>query len=171
MVGDAYSKGLKPSHLNQAWMELGATICTPKNPKCELCPISKGCAAFKTGTVLKYPEKKKRAAKVRVEERRHAWLITGKSPQILFSRIPEGQWRAGLWDLPPQAPKKGKRIGRVESKHIVTNHEIIRTTEVWELQKSSTRVTGKWDSFHSPKLPLGSAPKKVLQLIRERFFS
>ncbi len=40
--------GINPSDFNQALMDLGATICRPKNPKCEICPISNSCIAFQT---------------------------------------------------------------------------------------------------------------------------
>lgn len=171
MVSDAYASKLRPSDLNQAWMELGATLCTPKNPKCESCPIQNGCQAFKASEVSNYPEKKKRAAKVQVKEKRHAWILSsGKKSQVLFSRIPEGEWRAGLWDLPTIRPKSGKKIGTIQTKHVVTNHEILRTTEVWVVVSSQFGKSGEWDSFDAPKLPLGSAPKKVLQAIREKFF-
>jgi A/G-specific adenine glycosylase len=36
----------KPGAWNQALMELGATVCTPKNPKCEECPLNEECLAF-----------------------------------------------------------------------------------------------------------------------------
>lgn len=174
MIASAFSKGLRPSDLNQAWMELGATTCAPKNPKCEVCPIARGCGARAKGEVALYPEKKKRAEKVLVKEKRFAWISRGKEDsEILFARIPEGEWRAGLWDLMESAPKRGKRLGSVESKHVVTKHQILRTTEVWEFTRKNAPKTGaqqQWDSMHSPKLPLGSAPKKVLQLIRERFY-
>ncbi len=55
----AHAAKLSPSDLNQAWMELGATLCTPKNPRCGVCPIRPDCHAFKNDEVASYPEKKK----------------------------------------------------------------------------------------------------------------
>lgn len=42
-----YLKDVNPSSFNQGLMDLGATICRPKNPKCENCPINKNCKAYK----------------------------------------------------------------------------------------------------------------------------
>ena len=47
----------------QSLMDLGATICTPKNPVCALCPLSQGCGARKAGTMLDYPRKVAKKAK------------------------------------------------------------------------------------------------------------
>ena len=44
-----------PGDHNQAMMELGATVCTPKNPTCDACPIAESCAAFAEGTPEAYP--------------------------------------------------------------------------------------------------------------------
>ncbi len=47
----------RPGDFVQAMMDLGATICTPKNPVCALCPVSDGCRAFGDGTMLDFPVK------------------------------------------------------------------------------------------------------------------
>ncbi len=50
------------SHLNQSLMELGALICTPRNPQCEICPMKKLCVAFKQNRVDELPNLGKRVA-------------------------------------------------------------------------------------------------------------
>ena len=62
-LADQYALSVEePGLLNQALMELGATVCTPKNPTCFLCPLNKYCVAFKKNKVedlpLKKPKKK-----------------------------------------------------------------------------------------------------------------
>jgi len=52
----------KPAAYNQAIMDLGATVCTPQNPQCNICPVQKKCQANKTNTIDKYPPKKKKIA-------------------------------------------------------------------------------------------------------------
>ena len=47
----------RPSCFAQSLMDLGATICTPKSPKCEICPISKYCVAFEHCDAQVYPKK------------------------------------------------------------------------------------------------------------------
>ena len=51
---------------NQAMMELGATVCTPKSPRCEDCPVEKWCRARKLGIADKVPEVRKKRATVDV---------------------------------------------------------------------------------------------------------
>ena len=51
----------------QSFMDLGSLICTPKSPRCEECPLRKGCLSFKSGEVLLYPKKDKKKDKKVVE--------------------------------------------------------------------------------------------------------
>jgi A/G-specific adenine glycosylase len=55
-----------PGDWNQAMMELGATVCTPKSPQCLLCPVSKFCGALRAGLVDELPEKRKKRNTVEV---------------------------------------------------------------------------------------------------------
>lgn len=55
----------RPGDFAQATMDLGATICTPKNPTCSLCPWNESCAAFKTGDMERYPVKAPKKVKPR----------------------------------------------------------------------------------------------------------
>ncbi len=62
----------KPDMYNQAVMELGAMICTPKNPKCELCPVINSCKAHEIGIQEKLPYK---AKKTKVRNRSINYLV------------------------------------------------------------------------------------------------
>jgi A/G-specific adenine glycosylase len=55
-----------PGNWNQAMMELGATICTPRSPQCLLCPVAKFCRARRLGIQELIPEKRKKRATVGV---------------------------------------------------------------------------------------------------------
>ena len=57
----------KSGDFNQAMMELGATICTPKKPICILCPVQKHCEAFAEGVVSELPVKKKKIKKKTID--------------------------------------------------------------------------------------------------------
>ena len=97
----------RPGDWAQALMDLGATICRPKAPLCERCPISEGCAAFAQGDPETYPRKAPKAAR----PRRHgvAYILTRGNEVALVRRPPKGllggmlalptsDWRAGAWD-------------------------------------------------------------------------
>ena len=58
----------RPGAFANAMMEMGATMCTPKNPKCLLCPVREGCLGFAQGIVQELPRKAKKKAQ-RVETR------------------------------------------------------------------------------------------------------
>lgn len=62
-----WMSGSNPSHFTQGIMELGAMVCTPKNPKCETCPISDKCGAFAQGEMEKYPVKSPKKAPKELE--------------------------------------------------------------------------------------------------------
>ena len=84
-----------PGDLNQAMMELGATVCFPLIPKCTHCPINKVCAARKKGRELSYPV---RTRKDRYEKLRMAALVLKNSKnEVWLEKQPDqGRW-GGLW--------------------------------------------------------------------------
>ncbi len=57
----------RPGDWNEAIMELGETVCTPVNPRCEECPISEYCEAHRADVVARHPPAKKRRATEKVE--------------------------------------------------------------------------------------------------------
>lgn len=178
-VEDGARRGIRPSVLNQALMELGAMVCSPKKPRCELCPLKRVCAAQGAGDAEEFPPKKKRTAWIKVREELHC--IVDRSGRLLLRRREKGEWREGLWDLPdqkPEGPKPGKiRIGTVESRHVVTRHKIDRTTHVWKLNDEGETFLKKngpggmrWvPAKGAGEVAMGSALKRTLQMIRERY--
>jgi A/G-specific adenine glycosylase len=56
-----------PGDWNQALMELGATVCTPRSPRCLLCPVREFCAARQLGIAEELPDKRKKRAAAAVE--------------------------------------------------------------------------------------------------------
>ncbi|PTB97943.1 A/G-specific adenine glycosylase [Marivirga lumbricoides] len=86
----------QPDLFNQAMMELGATICTPGNPACIVCPVSVGCTAREKGTQKKLPVKEK---KVKVRQRFFYYLMWEKDDKIAMKkRGPQDIWQ-GLFDF------------------------------------------------------------------------
>ena len=89
----------RPGDSNQALMELGATLCTPRRPKCLLCPLVSGCRAAAQGDPERYP-----AAKPKREAEKHVWVAAVAEDErggVLLFRRPEGSAvLAGTWELP-----------------------------------------------------------------------
>jgi len=90
-------RGPRPGDLNQALMELGATLCTPKNPQCSSCPIHRRCDAFARGDAEQLPIKRKKP-RPRPMRAVAAWIE--RNGKILVVRRPEKGLMAGLWELP-----------------------------------------------------------------------
>ena len=81
---------------NQATMELGATVCTPNNPKCHQCPINEMCVALSTKQTNVLPIRKK---KIKVVERHMHFCVLQKDNTYLIRQRPsEGIW-GGLYEF------------------------------------------------------------------------
>lgn len=82
---------------NQAMMELGATVCTPKKPLCIVCPVQNHCEAFAKGIVTELPVKKKKVKKKTID---YAVLyITNADGEILV-RKRDTKLLNGMWEFP-----------------------------------------------------------------------
>jgi A/G-specific adenine glycosylase len=91
----ALAEGERPGDLNQALMELGATVCTPRTPRCLLCPVRAECAGAADAERL--PLKPKRALKK--SEHRVAALVRDEGG-VWLARRPDAGLLAGMWELP-----------------------------------------------------------------------
>ena len=92
---------LPPAHdmaaYTQGLMDLGATVCLPRQPRCSVCPLQDGCVARCTGRTAELPLKTRR---LRRGARSNALLWLRHRDDVLLVRRPEtGVW-AGLWSLP-----------------------------------------------------------------------
>lgn len=82
----------------QAIMDLGATLCTPRNPSCDRCPVADGCQALSLQLTDQLPTPKPK--KVKPEKQRYFLLLFDPQNQILMKQRPQqGIW-GGLWSLP-----------------------------------------------------------------------
>jgi A/G-specific adenine glycosylase len=88
----------RPGDFNQALMELGATICTPRNPRCSECPVRADCRAFANGTQLERP-----AAQVKraiPEKHFDVIVLFDEKGNTLLQQRPDRGLLAGLWEFP-----------------------------------------------------------------------
>ncbi len=131
-VKTAQSGGVSPRVFNQSLMEIGALVCTPKNPSCSQCPLSRDCLADREGRVTDFPEPKPRRETVRVQE--HTLFLRDGSGRVLLRRRAAPEWRAGTWDLPMLSVDSDLPLvephsdERIVTNHVVTHHKIERTT-------------------------------------------
>ena len=172
-----------PSDWNQAMMELGATICTPKSPSCTECPLSVWCRARKLGIASHIPAPRKKRASVRVTFA--AAIFLDPKGRTLLVRQPndDGALFSRMWQFPAlQAGADGaSELGRflrekfkiavngnLESleaaRHTVTFRDIrllpfvIRVPRLPQIQGARAVVLGGLGS-----LPISNATRKIAQ--------
>lgn len=96
-----WSESLLPEtdlrYFNQGLMELGALVCTPKNPKCDQCPLKNNCHAFEKQTVDVIPNQGKKQELIPIKA---AVAIIKKDGKIFIQKRPSGGLMGGLWEFP-----------------------------------------------------------------------
>ncbi len=80
---------------NQAMMDLGATVCIPRTPQCEVCPLAHACLSCAEGRAEEFPVKEKR---MKVSHRYFTYLIVTDGNEMLLHRRPEGDIWQGLYE-------------------------------------------------------------------------
>jgi A/G-specific adenine glycosylase len=156
-----------PGEFNQAMMELGATVCLPKEPRCPLCPVSRHCRAQQSGRQAELPVKLRRTTPVNLER---ALLVVWQNGEILmWRRTDESQKLVGFWELPEPnhlpAASIGSAIG--EFRHSITNHNYV--VRVFPAVVNRKPLNFEWiGSDDLKKLPLSTTTKKALALFSSR---
>lgn len=118
---DALVQSENPGELNQALMELGATICTPKSPSCFLCPWRTNCVALAEDRVDQLPvTKPRRASEVWLWE---AKLIMNKDKLALIEND-YAPFLKAQWFFPGQAKKLKTPPKDFDFTHGITHHKI-----------------------------------------------
>ncbi|MDJ0835106.1 MAG: A/G-specific adenine glycosylase [Acidobacteriota bacterium] len=96
----------RPGDFNQAMMELGATVCTPREPSCLSCTVNRFCATWLEGSDPRNrPVKSK---KVRVSRVDFETLFLYSDDRFLLCRRPDEGLLAGMWELPAQIQPNSK---------------------------------------------------------------
>jgi A/G-specific adenine glycosylase len=156
-VADRLLDPSDPARWNQAVMELGATICLPRDPKCAECPVAPNCAAYKAGTQNDLPLKR---AKPTPEQLERTLLVIHRNGSILLTPSPRVK---GFWDLPEHFPqaRAGAKLGKF--RHTIT-HRHYRFT-VKEATARATPAESRWHTMQElQQIPLSITAKKALRI-------
>ncbi len=148
---------------NQALMELGATVCLPRNPLCLVCPLASCCRARQEGTAAQLPVKLRKT--VPVELTRTLLVIHREGKVLLRQNGADARHMAGFWDLPSPEELPGSRTGRKQGEfvHIITHHRYTIAVHAG----TARRVTSPCAWFEPARfaeIPLSTTARKALKL-------
>jgi A/G-specific adenine glycosylase len=107
-LADALLPPEHPARFNEAIMELGATVCTPTNPACPICPLEGVCAAYAEGEPERYPVSKKK--KPVPHHDIAVGVVTDDTGRILVTKRPEDAMLGGLWEFPGGKVEPGESV-------------------------------------------------------------
>ena len=170
------------SQLNQSLMELGALVCTPRQPACPVCPARRLCVAHRDQRTHKLPAL---AARAEATARRFVAFVITRAGRHLVQQRPAGGVNAGLWEFPnlefaPDAPlgdnvklaagrviRPTLRLGSLT--HSITRYRI--TVEIFraEMQSDSPQPHECWaDAKALEDLAFTSAHRKIVARLGQK---
>ena len=171
----ALVRGTRPGDLNQSLMDLGASICTPRQPKCGVCPVRRWCAGFASGQPTRFPAACPSRRTKPILAVVFAWLED--SHGVWLERRPsEGLW-AGQWQLPgaegPRARARlaerldvsleARRLARIE--HELT-HRQVRATVFEATSPWRVRSRNGFRRFERPlSAPVSALARRTIQTV------
>lgn len=133
----------RPGDFNQAVMELGATVCLPQNPKCEICPLNNSCAALAYNTFSELPIKSK---KNKMTNRYFHFLEIGNHKEVLMIQRTESDVWKNLFTFPMlESPNEyfPQEIPHIKPKDFTKTHQEIHILShqrlyinFWKLKQS-----------------------------------
>ena len=162
-------------NFNQALMELGALICTPKNPKCEQCPMNKLCMAYEKNVQMEYPIK---SSKTKNKPDFYKALILKKGNQVYLEKRPNEGLLAKLWGVPLISESTWEKMNLEgieytlleQVQHVFTHRKWVMTPVVIECNEGNEirfkEILQSGGEFVSPEqwecYAIATAFKKVL---------
>ncbi len=161
-----------PEIYTQAMMELGATVCRPKNPKCEVCPLQRECIAFQTKTVHLYPnlsplnQKKHEHYVTLIIHQNHQIMLRKRTESLLNDMYEYPQYEAeSIEYVLSMLDDQGVQLSLIGEGKIIQH---VFTHKVWQMQVVHVKLTGNpmndWisvDSDEVKQLPMAIAHRKI----------
>ncbi len=172
----------RPGDFNQAWMDFGSSVCLPRKPRCEICPLRPYCEVGSiAGEQILVSKPKAQPAKCSVA----VGLLVHKE-RLLVRRRPEGGLWSGLWEFPSLdfkanraarsfeqlavayslvVPRKPLKIGVVQ--HLLTHRKIRFHVFEAEMEHAGPRVgkSIRWVTQEAfDRLPVSTAHRRIHRL-------
>jgi len=142
----------RPGDFNQALMELGATVCLPRTPMCEACPVAKHCRGRQ---IIKAPAQSRKTLEVAFELLRRGGSIRMVRRPHTASLMP------GMWELPASILDRDRRP-LLEVRHSITDTDY--RVYVYESAARGKTAPGTWVQVSRiSELPLTGLTRKILR--------
>jgi len=171
---------------NQALMDLGSMLCTPKDPQCPRCPLHRFCKGRASGEPERFPTKRLKRS---VPHRESISVVIKKDGKVLLNQRPPAGLLGGLWDFPNwRIEGKGRLRLRlrnyikkememdIEVKELIgvfhqTYSHFNLTLQVFNCQHLNGKGKGKWVPIQNLNLlPMSRIHRKIAQTISDRRF-
>jgi A/G-specific adenine glycosylase len=150
-LAQAWLSPRAPGDFNQAVMELGATVCTPRAPECAGCPLRTACDGKETPE--RYPAPRARARPVR---ERRAVAFACRDGRVFLTRRNGTGLLAGMWDL-PSTRARGAPLA-------VIRHGVLNRHMVISVYRDRAHGAGRWFTARQlDRIPLAAAARKCLR--------
>lgn len=175
LLADQLIDPKNPAEHNQAMMEMGALVCTPKNPNCENCPLNESCEGLSNNSVAELPIKEK---KTKVRNRYFNYLvIKDEKSTYIKKRGPKDVWQ-GLYDFPliektKQIDPSKKELEHLEIidkselfKHVLSHQRIY--CQFWEVElKKSENLEKEWQKVSISELSNYPMPQLLIRYLEK----
>jgi A/G-specific adenine glycosylase len=144
-----------PGDFTQALFDLGATICTPRNPDCAACPWSKSCAAYAAGIAATLPARAPKA--VRPARTGIVYVLLDRRSHVLLERRPPRGLLGGMLVLPETPP-----VGAVWQDAGTIQHIFTHFSLTLEVKLARGKIPAGGLSAPAATAPLPSVMRKAL---------
>ena len=151
---------------NQAMMELGATVCLPRAPRCGICPLAAVCEARRAGRQAQLPVKLPKTSPVK--SAMEVAIVERRGRLLLWKRDADARRLGGFWELPTpeQLPELGALPAIGTFRHTITRHHYQVTVRSGSFAAQARAAQPlRWVSMRTlPSLPLSTTARKALRL-------
>ena len=195
-LGERRLRDLSAKHLpkgraadfNQALMDLGAVVCLPRNPRCEMCPVGSLCEAKRTGRQAQLPVRPRKALRRRIFM---GAAVISRPGQVLLRRRPSNGLLGGMWEFPKAEisgpPRNLARTGRrlpalirgsfqihikqpqplVQIEHVYSHFEVMVQAFRCTANSGTIPAGFRWASVSRlSRYPMGRVDRKIADHLR-----
>jgi A/G-specific adenine glycosylase len=171
-----------PGSYNQAMMELGATLCKPRNPSCDICPINQHCGAFANGRQHEFPVK---GEKTKVKTRYlHFIIFRDAQNNVLVTRRAQNDIWKGLYQFPmletnnkaelhelqiPGAENLRLVKSKTDIRHLLTHRELIIGFYHFECIKLPSKFWNNYEAMAFDRLHELAFPRAITRYLEDNF--